>query len=552
MTKRMRVFQWIAVILLLGIGGVSASFAQSLELLVGINYEPAPRGSTAESNVTEAQIAQDLDMIAQKFSTLRVYQSQGLSEQIVTIAAQKQLNVVIEAYLTGDVANDDAEIEKAIALASENNNVSAVIVGNGVLSGGVLSADDLLDAIARVRAGIPADTPIVYSDLFLNWIQNPALAEAVDWIGLESYGFLDCQSIRGSIQYTINQWALLISNPTYSSKKIVVMETGWPTSGASGECENQNQEFTSEQTQTQFIDALLDNATAAQLDVFMFEFADAPWRCEATSEADYGCNWGLVTTDRAPKAAWTSLPDVVRRAPPAPIIGLTATDDQSSANCREEPSTESAVLTLIPNGEEVTIIDRTTVPQWVKVEYDDATCWMHHSLIWVDGLPLPASPAFLDVSATNLRQFLASADPFLCMGATPGELTAQTWTAPDIMTVASCVRNFDVWSMDASAQQDDLETRGVCDVAPSTDETSTQDRFQNIWALDNMAIAYYNLGRSLRRVGEYQLAKEAFEYVTSELSCAWAFDSSGTPYFWSVSQESLNQIGSLPLATVSP
>ncbi|OWY58789.1 hypothetical protein B7486_78080, partial [cyanobacterium TDX16] len=172
------------------------------------------------------------------------------------------------------------------------------------------------------------------------------------------------------------------------------------------------------------------------------------------------------------------MPDVVRRAPPAPIIGLVVSDDQSSANCREAPTTEAAVLVLIANGEEITILDRTSAPQWVKVEFGDDVCWMHHSLIWVDGLPLPASPTLLDVSAANLRQFLGSADPFLCMGATPGELTAQTWTAPDIMTLASCVRNFDVWAMDAGAQQETLEVQGVCDVAPSTDETSTQDRFQ--------------------------------------------------------------------------
>jgi hypothetical protein len=204
---------------------------------------------------------------------------------------------------------------------------------------------------------------------------------------------------------------------------------------------------------------------------------------------------------------------------------------------------------LIADGGEVTILDRSSVQGWLQVQYEEDICWVHHSLVWVDGLPLPETLPTLDLNTTSLRQFLASADPFLCMGTTPGQLTNATWTAPDIVTIASCVRNFDVWALDAGAQQSSLETEGVCETQPSTDETETQARFQNIWALDNMAIAYYNLGRGLRRVGEFQLAQEAFRFITTDLSCAWAFDSSGAPYFWSVAREAEEQIDTLPLAT---
>lgn|GEM_PF-5625444 len=552
MTKRVRLFQYIVAVLLLGMSGAAVSYAQSLELLFGINYDPIPRGSGAESTIIGEQIEQDLDMIAEKFTTIRIYQSQGISEQIITIAAEKRINVVIQTWLTGNPDADAAEISQAIALASQNANVTGVIVGSEVLSRGDLTIDGLTEAIETVRAGIPENIPIGYADVFLQWIQNPTLAELVDWIGLDSYGFLDCQKIQGAIQYSINQWALLISNPAFSRKQIILMETGWPTEGANDECINQDQEFASAQTQAEFIGELINNAQAAQLDTFVFEFADSPWRCEDTdgaSGASYSCHWGLVEEDRTPKDAWIALPAAVRPAPPIAIIGVIAADDLSSANCRVQPDLEADVHILIPDGEEVTILDRSSVPGWLQVQYEDDLCWVHHSLIWVDGLPLPATLPALDLNTTSLRQFLASADPFLCMGATPGELTNATWTAPDIETIASCVRNYDVWALDAGAQQSSLEQQGVCDIAPSTEETATQERFQNIWALDNMAIAYYNLGRGLRRVGEYQLALEAFRFITTDFSCAWAFDSTGAPYFWSVARESQEQIDSLPLAT---
>lgn len=534
---------------LLCLSGTSAALAQNQQLIIGINYAPIQPGSDQASTLTEDQIDQDLDMIIDKFTTIRIYQSQGVGEQIVNLARDKQLGVVIEAWLTSDSANNEAEIASAIAIANRYSNVVGVIVGSGVLSRGDLTPEQLIDAITRVRQGVPSTIPVGYSEVFMKWVQNPEVAQAVDWVGLDSFGFLDCQDEQAAIRYSINQWALLISNPAFSNEKVVLTETGWPSDGLVNDC--LNQEAATPAEQAQFIDDLINNATAAQLDTFVLEFADSSWRCSGSD--NYACAWGLVDANRNPKAAWDGLLQAIRPPVPLPIIAVVSSDDRTAVNCRAEPGTEQQVLAGVVDGGSVEIVDRTSADDWVLVRYQGTECWIHYSLLTVDGRPMPPGSQPFDMTIFDVKRFVQSTDTSLCEGQSPGEFASQTWRAVDTVTIASCVHNINTWLPDAKAQQEALLAAGTCSTEPSTVDADVQNRFQTIWALDNMAIAYYNLGRSLRSIWQFQLAQQAFETVTNDLSCAWAYDESSgdTPYFWSVAQEAQNQIDTLPLTEIT-
>ncbi len=531
---------------LLCLSVTSVTLAQNRQLIIGINYAPIQPGSDPTGVLTEEQIGQDLDMIAQKFTTIRIYQSQGVGEQIVNLARDKQIQVVIEAWLTSDSAHNEAEIASAITLANRYSNVVGVIVGSEVLSRGDMTPEQLIDAITRVRQGVPSTIPVGYSEVFMKWVQNPEVAQVVDWVGLDSFGFLDCQAEQAAIRYSINQWALLISNPAFSNEKVVLTETGWPSDGLVNDC--LNQEAATPASQAQFVDDLINNVTAAQLDTFVLEFADSTWRCSDGSDS-YACAWGLVEANRNPKAAWDTLPQAIRPPEPLPVIAVVSSDDRDAVNCRAQPGTEQPVLVGVSDGESVEIVDRTSSEDWVLVRYQGTDCWIHYSLLTVDGRPMPPGSQPFDMTILDVNRFVQSTDTSLCQGQSPSEFAGQTWRAVDTVTIASCVHNMNTWMHDAKAQQEALVADGTCSTEPSTLDADVQNRFQTYWALDNIAIAYYNLGRSLRSIWQFQLAQQAFETVTNDLSCAWAYDSSSgdTPYFWSVAQEARNQLNTLPL-----
>ncbi|MBK8020922.1 MAG: SH3 domain-containing protein [Chloroflexi bacterium] len=549
MTQRLPVLRFAIVIFIMGMCGTASMQGRSSWPVIGVNYDPLPRNPTAEVTITEAQISADLEMLADKFTTIRIYESQALGEFIVSTAGENRLDVVIQAWLSDDMARNDEEIQSVIALANQYNNVVGVVVGSQVLSRDLLTVDQLLEYVGRVREAVPDRIPIGYTDLLLEWVQNPVLAGAVSWIGLDSYGFLTCQTVNQAVQYSINQWALLVSNPAFQGKDIVLMETGWPTSGSMPGCADAAQP--SVVGQTQFVNALISTVAAADLDTYMFEFADSPWRC--SPDVNYACHWGLVDAERRPKEAWMAMPEAVRTIELLPLVAQVDSDSREAVNCRVEPGLEQTVMVEVENGEPVTILDRSTVEEWVRVESASGECWIHHSLLLVDGRPVPPASQTLELGTTFLDQLIRSSDASQCTGASPGQIAIQTWRTPDVEATAACLNTLQTWMEDVARQQSTLRTQGVCDTQPSAVEADVQSRFQTIWALDNVATAYYNLGVQLRRAGEYNLAYQAFLYIIDDMSCAWAYDSSSgeTPFFWSVAAEAQDQIDSLPLGSQS-
>jgi exo-beta-1,3-glucanase (GH17 family) len=537
----------IGVAVLIGLCCVGLVQAQDEPPIIGVNYDVFQPGNPA-TFPSESEIDRDLELIAEKFTTIRIPDAQTLSEQIINAARAHEVDVVVQARLSGDAAANEAEIAAATALANQYPNVTAVIVGSEVLRRGDLTIDELRAYIEQVRAAVPPQVRVGYSDVFLQWIQNAALTEAVDWVGLNTYGFLNCEEPEAAVRYSVNQWALLLSNPAFQNVPIVITETGWPSDGTLTACPNLT---TNQAAQARFIAALVNNARAAHIDLFIYSFADAPWLCATDVTLRYRCHWGLVTANRDVKPAWAELPTALRAGELVPILAQVESDNRGSVNCRERPGLEHTVTLLIDNGETVEILDRTSEEEWVRVRTGETTCWVHHSLLLVDGRPVPVASQTLDYRATTLARFIDLADPTLCEGTTPGQLANATWSAADVVSTAACVRNIQVWLPDALRQRDSLIASAVCEIQPIAEQTAVQQRFQNIWALDNIAIAYLNLGRSLRRAGQFQLAYEAFSQIVDEFSCAWAYDasSSDSPYFWSVAQQAAEELASLPLVT---
>lgn len=537
-------FKWcfLMVVLLIVIGSVAQVIGQDQQPILGLNYGPyrleqSPWGPYP----SEDEINEDMTLIAQKVSTIRIYSVQGVGALIVKLAQAHSINVVIQAWIGPDHENNEREIAKVIELAKIQPNVVGVLVGSEALLRKDVSVDGLIQYIQRVREEVPNNIPVGYADVFTSWDQNPQLAENVDLVGLHSYGFFSCRKPSEAAEFTLAQVKLLRENGAYASKKIVLFESGYPTSGARAGCETDT--LGSEEAQVQVVQDMVAAAADAQLDLYIFQFADEPWKCYTGQEPGYGCHWGLINVDRTPKLAWNILSD---RTSSSIVILYVQTSKDTAANCRAEATTEASIVEVLPNNTKVTVIG--SEGDWIHVRTGEATCWIHNSLLVEKSGQTPTPPL---TPIQSLTAYIQGADPNVCKGSSTQKIAAQGFTAHDSATIASCLRNMSIWKADAAAQQAARLQDGTCDIQPSPDNLT--DYFKNNWALSDMSAMYFMIGLRLSEEGQHALATEAFQIILNEYSCGWIYDPSG-PWFWSVKLGAQQRLGaqSDPRVTSTP
>ncbi len=503
--------------------------------VLGINYGPY-RDNQSPGGVlpSEAELAQDMAMIAEKFSTLRLYSSQGMAGDIVRLADELGMQVVIQAWIGADRANNALEIARTLELAASAPNVAGVLVGSEALLRKDVSVDEFMLYLRYVRQNVPAEIPVGYADVFDSWNNNPGLAELVDFVGLHSYGFFSCQTYNEAGAFPLKHVEMLRENPAYASKKIVIFETGWPTAGA--KCADNPDMSGSEARQEQVVRDAIAAAQAESLDLFLFEFADEPWKCYTGGEPVYGCRWGLVDVNRNPKPAWGAVS--VSGGGGGTI--MVRTDDGSPANCRAEANRESSLITTIASGTEVSIV--STTDEWVQVQLADRQCWVHESLTGTGPVvtpqvtvvvetPVVTKPPPTFCNETTLAGVLSNcvrAD--VCTGPTSEAIVSQAWGIPDVIGAASCLNHLLRWQTEAADQQAIRLQNGSCGMQPTPDQLPAY--FADNWALTDVATGYFILGMRLKQAGQLDAAGESFQTIVDSYSCAWAWDPQG--WFWSL------------------
>src|SRR4051812_47200429 len=102
--------------------------------LTSVSFSPIDPNDDAETETTTAaQIKSDLAVIAPYTRAIRTYSvSRGL-EQVPELASQFGLHVTLGAWIDDWEANNEKEIETAIALAKHHRNIDSIIVGNETL-----------------------------------------------------------------------------------------------------------------------------------------------------------------------------------------------------------------------------------------------------------------------------------------------------------------------------------------------------------------------------------------------------------------------------------
>ncbi|MFA5982971.1 MAG: glycosyl hydrolase family 17 protein [Methylococcaceae bacterium] len=260
-------------------------------------------------------IAEDIQLLADKTFSIRTYSSIDGLEIIPQLARQHGLSVIQGAWLTYDKAVDPAtlnetartellkarksnadEIAALIKSANENPDVvKRVIVGNEVLLRGDMSPELLVDYIHQVKQAVKQ--PVSYADVWSFYLKHPEVAKEVDFITIHILPYwedepLEVNAAIGHIE-KIYQHVQQQVQAMYPGKAILIGESGWPSHG-----KQRGWAIPSVVNEAKFVRGLIQVSKQNGFDLNIVEAFNQSWK--SSLEGVVGANWGLFSADRKP------------------------------------------------------------------------------------------------------------------------------------------------------------------------------------------------------------------------------------------------------------
>jgi glucan 1,3-beta-glucosidase len=261
-----------------------------------LSYTPYREGQSPfdkEFVAPRAQIEEDLTRLAAATHCVRTYSSaQGL-DAVAEIAPAHGLDVLLGIWIGRHAKDNAREIEAALAAAQAHPAaIRALVVGNETLLRRELTAAQLIEHIEKVRAR--TTVPLTYADVWEFWLQNPQVAEHVDFITVHILPYWEDLpvSIEASLAHV--QEVLDKVKATFPGKRILVGETGWPSEGRSREGA-----MPSRVNQARFVREFVQLAQRNDVRYNLIEAFDQPWKRKL--EGTVGGYWGLFSEQRNAK-----------------------------------------------------------------------------------------------------------------------------------------------------------------------------------------------------------------------------------------------------------
>ena len=238
---------------------------------------------------SDAEIDRDLTILSQYTDRIRTYMSTE-NPQVPALAARHGLKVAAGAWLDRRFEHNDDEIAALIRSARENRSIDRVIVGNETLLRGDLTPPQLINYLKQVKRRVRV--PVTTAEPWHVWMGNPELVKNVDFITVHLLPYWEGMPPAAALDYCFDRLDEL--QRTFPRKRVVIGEIGWPSRG--------NRILGAEaspQAQAEFVRGFLAKAEARNLDYYVMEAFDQPWK--AQHEGPAGAYWGLFNANRTPK-----------------------------------------------------------------------------------------------------------------------------------------------------------------------------------------------------------------------------------------------------------
>lgn len=270
---------------------------------------------------TEAQIREDLHIIARHWSILRIYAAAGPAQQACAIirAEKLPLKVMVGAWIAQEskpgeggkavepnaqfASQNRAEVAAAIKLANDYPDVvMAVNIGNEALvswSDHRVPASVIINYIRQARAETKVPVTTCDTELFWTSPESTAVAAECDFLALHAYAMWNKQTLRDALTWTREKIADV--RKLHTDLPIVMTEIGWATNkGTQGVQASLIVVEPNERDQELFFRAFRDWATEARLPSFYFEAFDENWK-GGNEPSEVEKHWGVYNADRTPK-----------------------------------------------------------------------------------------------------------------------------------------------------------------------------------------------------------------------------------------------------------
>jgi exo-beta-1,3-glucanase (GH17 family) len=297
------------------LAGVSSAVCYS-----GFRTGQHPDRGDGAKNPTDKQILEDLQIISQHFSLIRLYDSGENSATVLKLIDEHKLNirVMLGIWLTAELSNhlscawltepipqktldknklvNAEEIKKGIALAKRYKKiVVAVNVANEALvdwNDHRVDVDTLISYVRRVKKAIKQ--PVTVAENYEWWSAHGVkLAKELDFIAIHIYPVWEGKDIDEGIKYSIENMQKVRN--ALPKARIVISEAGWATTAS---------EFgprASEEKQKQYYNWLMDWSKKMNITTFFFEALDEDWKGDTANPLGAEKHWGLYFIDRTPK-----------------------------------------------------------------------------------------------------------------------------------------------------------------------------------------------------------------------------------------------------------
>jgi exo-beta-1,3-glucanase (GH17 family)/cellulose synthase/poly-beta-1,6-N-acetylglucosamine synthase-like glycosyltransferase len=238
---------------------------------------------------SDDELAADLRIIADHGKRVRTYSSLE-SAAIPRLARDLGLNVMAGAWLDRRLEHNELELAAAISAAARWPNIDRVMIGNETMLRDDLTVAQMIDYLDRARAAIRQ--PVSTAEPAHIWKKYPELVEHVDFITVHLLPYWEGVARKDAINAALFNYREL--QTLYPNKKVVIGEVGWPSYG-----DRKMFAVPTLSEEAHFIRDWLNVARDLNLDYYLMEAFDQPWKEEAEGRA--GAYWGIFGADRLPK-----------------------------------------------------------------------------------------------------------------------------------------------------------------------------------------------------------------------------------------------------------
>lgn len=239
----------------------------------------------------------DFSRLKGSYSLVRIYGTD--CDQIVnTYKAAKSIGVKLFLGIW-DINQVQAEAQKIIAgLNGDWSIVHTISVGNELVNSGQASPQKVVGAINQARKILRAagyQGPVVTVDTFIAAGANPELCAASDYCAVNAHAFFDSTiSAPQAGKWLFNTVANLRSK---TGKKVVVTESGWPTSGMSN-----GLAVPGLKQQQQALGSIKQAFSSNPGDLILFSAFNDPWKVRDpgtfNAEQFYGIDGAVSNSDQ--------------------------------------------------------------------------------------------------------------------------------------------------------------------------------------------------------------------------------------------------------------